>query len=577
MSLTDDILGGLMRPPRGRNRRISSNEQPNWNDGNFDMTVLPPGRVFEFPLLEGPGIINHIWFTSHAGGVSELNALSLRIYWDGREEPGVEVPLGDFFAVGQRPSVVESLPVQVSPTGSLTCYWRMPFAHSARIVITNDNPNRTSGLYWQVDWVQLDELPPDTAYFNARYRQEYPAAMGQDYLIADIEGSGQYAGTVMSITMAQDGWFGEGDDFFYIDGEEVPSLQGTGSEDYFNDAWGFRPRTSVWFGQPHWQGWLAGDSGVCYRWHVLDPVGFTRSLKVTMEHKGNHTDSEDAWYIERPDFFSSVAFWYQTGEPKPFGHLPGWPERCVPWIDQPLVRAFRQAETTGSAKVIVETMGFFGGRPALFWPNADPEASLTLPFTVEEEGRYAVRLIAFRSPRYGCFDIDLDGQVLQPSVDFAAPDFEEADLLLGTQTLSVGGHTLTFRAVPPAAGLPRRAAMRSVQYAPKGQSAEAQPLAVEKLRLLKLPPAAVREVKTDNEAHFIRLGIGRATYAYREAYGEMPASLETLVESGILATRYLKDENNYPLRSRLEDDRLVVESTAPDGWTHRWLGLDARR
>src|SRR3569832_2134331 len=122
-----DLLGALATLPKGRNRRISSNEQPNWNDGNFDMTRLAPGQVFEFPVLEGPGYINHIWFTSHAGGVNELNAISLRIYWDGREEPAVEVPLGDFFAVGQKPAVVESLPVQVSPTGALTCYWRMPF------------------------------------------------------------------------------------------------------------------------------------------------------------------------------------------------------------------------------------------------------------------------------------------------------------------------------------------------------------------------------------------------------------------------------------------------------------------
>src|SRR5438876_5226221 len=165
MSLFDDPLGRLAAPPVGRSRRISSNEQPNWNDGNFDMTRLAPGQVFELPVLRGPGVINHIWMTSHAGGVGELDSISLRIYWDGRAEPGVEVPLGEFFAVGQgRPAVVESLPVQVSPTGSLTCYWRMPFERSARIVITNDNPDRGSGLYWQVDWVELEALPQDTAY-----------------------------------------------------------------------------------------------------------------------------------------------------------------------------------------------------------------------------------------------------------------------------------------------------------------------------------------------------------------------------------------------------------------------------
>jgi hypothetical protein len=230
-------LGALVAPPTGRNRRISSNEQPNWNDGNMDRTWLQPGEVLEMPLLKGPGVITHIWFTSHSGLVNELNSLSLRIYWDGRKEPGVEAPLGEFFAVGQgKPAVVESVPVQVSPTGALTCYWRMPFAKSARIVIRNDNPDRGTGLYWQVDWRELDSLPPDTGYFHARYRQEYPAVMGRDYLIADLAGRGQYVGTVLSITLAQDGWFGEGDDFFYIDGEKIPSLQGTGSEDYFNDA-----------------------------------------------------------------------------------------------------------------------------------------------------------------------------------------------------------------------------------------------------------------------------------------------------------------------------------------------------
>ena len=565
MSIFGDLLGALAAPPQGRNRRISSNEQPNWNDGNFDMTPLVPGQVLELPELRGPGVINHIWLTSHAGGVNELNALSLRIYWDGRAEPGVEVPLGEFFAVGQgKPAVVDSIPVQVSPTGSLTCYWRMPFAESARIVITNDNPDRTSGLYWQVDWVEFDALPPETPYFHARYRQEYPALMGRDYLIADIEGRGQYVGTVMSVTMAQDGWFGEGDDFFYIDGEEIPSLQGTGSEDYFKDAWGFRTRNSLWFGQPRWQGWKAGDGGICYRWHVLDPVGFTQSLKVTMEHKGNRDDPTEAWYIERPDYFNSIAYWYQTGEPKPFGSLPPWSARCVPWQNHHLVRAFRHAVLTpgsggGKAEPVkVQTTGFFGGRPALAWPNTEPGACLSLPFTVEEEGRYAVRLIALCAPGSGLFDLELDGRKVLSSVNFAAPEESETDLLLGTHRLHAGEHTLAFRALP----------------APGGT---ARPLALEMLRLLKLPPEAVREVKTHNEAHFVRLGIGRAVYAYRLAYGELPASLEALVESGIMEPRYLSDENGFVLVSRREEECLAVESPVPNGWKHRWFGLDARR
>lgn len=515
------------------------------------MTVLAPGQVFELPLIAGCGYINHIWMTSHAGGMNELNALSLRIYWDGREEPDVEAPLGEFFAVGQgTPNVVESFPVQVSPTGSLSCYWQMPFAESARIVICNDNPNRSSGLYWQVDWVELDSIPPDTSYFHARYRQEYPAIMGQDYLIADLEGEGQFVGTVMSLTLAQDGWFGEGDDFFYIDGEEIPSLQGTGSEDYFNDAWGFRPRTSAWFGQPRWQGYLAGDSGVFYRWHILDPVGFRKSLKVTMEHKGNQPESEDGFFIERPDFFSSIAYWYQTGLPKPFGKLPSFPERCVPWKQNHLVRAFRFAAPSEGTTLKVNTQGFFGGRPILEWGGATPNATLEIPFTLAEGGVHAIRLTALTAPTQGTFEVSLDGEILLAKVSFKAGEDAECDLLLGTHSVAEGSHTLLFRCLEP--GL----------------------LCVELLRLLLLPPEGKREVKDHNEAHFIRLGIGRATYAFRLAYDVLPDSLEALVESGIMPSRFLQDENFHPLRSYREGEYLVVEAKE---WKHSWLGLDARR
>jgi hypothetical protein len=556
MSVFEGALGALTQAPVGRNRRVSSNEQPNWNDGNFDMTWLEPGEELEFPTLQGPGVINHMWMTSHSGGMNELNALSLRIYWDGRDAPDVEVPLGDFFATGERPAVVESMPVQVGPTGSLTCYWRMPFAESARIVVTNDNPARATGLYWIVDWVELDSLPPDTGHFCAKYRQEYPAVMGRDYLLADLKGRGQYIGTVMSFTLAQDGWFGEGDDFFYIDGEEIPSLQGTGTEDYFNDAWGYRPRTSAWFGQPRWQGHEAGDSGICYRWHVLDPVGFSESLKVTIEHKGNRAAAEEAWYIERPDFVSSIAYWYQIGEPTPFGDLPGYPERSAPWTACNLVSTVRDAAASVGS-VDVQATGLFGGRPTLRWGDHGVGATMTLPFAVDEDGRYAVRLQAFRTADSGAYDIALDGDTALLGECLQADDFAEADLLLGTHDLSAGPHTITFTATD-------------------GGAEPTASLTIEALRWLKLPAEVDREPKTHNEAHFIRLGIGRGVYSYRLAYGELPTTLGSLVRAGVMLPRYLDDENGYALISRVEDGRFVVESTAPGGWTHAWTGRDAR-
>ena len=553
-----DVLGPLGFWPEGRNRRVSSNQQPEWHSENLDMNWLMPGESVNMPVLEGPGVITHIWFTSHSGWVNELNSLTLRIYYDDVKGPGVEVPLGDFFAVGQgKPALVNSIPVQVSPTGSLTCYWRMPFREKARIVVTNDNPDRSTGLYWQVDWVQLQDLPPETPYFYARYRQEYPAVAGRDYLLADLKGSGHYVGTVMSVTLGQNGWFGEGDDFFYIDGEEVPSLQGTGSEDYFNDAWGFRTRTGPWFGQPRWQGDAAGDSGVCYRWHLLDPVHFTKSLKVAIEHRGNRDESEDGFFLERPDFFSSVAYWYQTGEPKTtFPPLPSWHERCVPWQHHHLVKTYRYAKTSGKTKVEVQTQGFFGARPILAWPNKEPGTVLTLPFALSEDGRFAVRLTAANGPHNGTYDVELNGKKVL-TADFRSPEDGETDLVLGTHELGKGDHTLAFRATESADHVGS--------------------LGVEILRLLKLPPEAKRTERTHHEAHFIRLGIGRALYAYRLAFDTLPDTLETLVERGFMPARYLRDENNLPLKSWRDGDAMVVESPGKDHWRHSWKGLDARR
>ena len=550
-----DHLSPMGPAPVGRNRRVSSNQQPGWHTENLDMTWLQPGQSIEMPLLEGPGIITHMWFTSHAGWVGELNALSLRIYWDDQKEPGVETPLGDFFAIGQgKPAVVESVPVQVSPTGAMSCYWRMPFAKSARIVVTNDNPDRGAGLYWQVDYTQVDALPANTPHFHARYRQSYPATMGRDYTFAELTGRGQYVGTVMSVTMAQEGWFGEGDDFFYVDGEEVPSLQGTGSEDYFNDAWGFRPRTSHWFGSPRWQGDSAGDAGVGYRWHLPDAVNFSKSLKVEIEHKGNRDVDTEGFFVERPDFFSSVAFWYQEGEPAPWAPLPAWKDRRIPWDQQHFVKAFLKAQTTGDAKVKIDTSGLFGARPVVLWPNKAAGAVLTFPFEVAADGRYAVRLTMATAPTYGGYDVEFDGKRIAIA-DFRSPENAESDLLLGTHVLTKGNHTISFRATSDRVG----------------------PMAVEMLRWLKLPPEAVRAVKTHHEAHFVRLAIGRALYAYRLAYGQLPDSPETLVKSGIMSPRYLQDENDKPLKWRREGDFMVVESNGPEPWTHRWTGLDPRR
>src|SRR6185295_4359471 len=165
--------------------------------------------------------------------------LRLRVYYDGSPVPSVDAPLGDFFAVGhgfERP--VRSLMVRDSSEGrSRNSYWPMPFRKSCRITITNEGRRRVANLYYHVDWQKLEALPETTPYFHARYRQALPNSGGKPYEVLAVSGRGHYVGTVLSVVQAEAGWFGEGDDFFFVDGEAVPSIEGTGSEDYFNDAW----------------------------------------------------------------------------------------------------------------------------------------------------------------------------------------------------------------------------------------------------------------------------------------------------------------------------------------------------
>jgi len=188
--------------------------------------------------LTGPGEVRHIWATVSSTDRQWRRLLVLRIFFDGAESPSVECPVGDFFLAGNamRSEVHSSLPIETSGYGkNLNSYWHMPFHKSARVEITNDTPQKL-WLYFYIDWL-AGPVPQDALLFHARYRQEYPARPWEWYWFANITGAGNYVGTVLSTFNELDGWFGEGDDHFYIDGARTPQLVGTGTEDYFCDGW----------------------------------------------------------------------------------------------------------------------------------------------------------------------------------------------------------------------------------------------------------------------------------------------------------------------------------------------------
>ena len=357
------VWGGSMedlaRPIDGRSMRETSTHKIG-PDGKFDPKGKPdpnsnwdnknvaPGETRVLMDVKGPGVVTHIWITflgpePHTwarDGSANHQEMLLRMYWDGEEKPAVEAPVGDFFAnsFGKRNEVI-SLPVIVEDADSYNCFWHMPFRKSARIEIINQSEKPISLLYYNIDWIKKD-VPVDTPYFYAQYRQEYPAENGKDYVLLETEGKGHYVGTVLSVRTRSPSWFGEGDEKIYIDGEKDASIWGTGTEDYFLSAWGLKTTGTPYFGVPYFDQWgIVGGHTSAYRWHVNDPIVFNKKIKVTFEHYGWMSPDENPDYKshswnEREDDYSSVAFWYQQGKPTFKARAPDAKKRTLPCLDE---------------------------------------------------------------------------------------------------------------------------------------------------------------------------------------------------------------------------------------------------
>ena len=289
---------------------------------------IPAGETFEVASIEGPGSIRHIWMTDDC---LENRRLIIRMYWDGSDIPSVEVPLGDFFAAADYMSYAQltSAPICVNPKRAFNCYWEMPFYQHCRITIENQHTADVT-LYYQVDYV-VGELPENCCYFHAQFRRTNPLPYQEVYTIVDgIEGSGQYVGTYMYWGMNNNGWWGEGEIKFYIDGDtDFPTICGTGTEDYFCGSYNFdvggryQEFCTPYAGVPK----ITRPDGLynanlrfsLYRWHIVDPIYFKQNLRVTIQALGWRSGGR---YLPRQDDISSVCYWYQDSICKNFPKLP---------------------------------------------------------------------------------------------------------------------------------------------------------------------------------------------------------------------------------------------------------------
>ncbi|MEP6802771.1 MAG: DUF2961 domain-containing protein [Acidobacteriota bacterium] len=443
----------------------SSSNNPDWNSNDDSKRPLA-GETTVLADLTGPGIVTHIWVTIAANEYAWPRLLRLRVYYDGSAEPSVDAPVGDFFGVGhgfERP--LNSLMVRNGSDGrARNSYWPMPFRKSCRITITNEGRRRVSSLYYHVDWEKVPSLPATTAYFHARYRQELPAKNdGKPYVFLDVKGRGFYVGTVLSVVQAEAGWFGEGDEHFYVDGQKTPSIEGTGSEDYFNDAWGLHVEEGPYFGVPVADGTGLGSRMTGYRWHLTDPVPFTKSLFFEIEHKGwtfNADGTVKSGFGERNDLMSSVAYWYQDGIatglwPVPYGsaRLPQGNAKQIE-VEQGIGQVKGEKGKTSVSKDL------FWSKDVLLFEAEGAGSKVEIPFEVEEEGDYELYAELARAPDYGIYTALLDGKkpeatVLehepgadvrpQTSVDgYTYETYVGYAYQVGWPHLTKGRHTLTF-------------------------------------------------------------------------------------------------------------------------------------
>jgi hypothetical protein len=345
-------LEELARYKEGVSRRISSYDR---TGANRDRVSIAPGETVDIANIPGSGVIKHIWLTWASTDPMFYRNAILRMYWDGETAPSVESPLGDVFGQGWGecyPYV--ALPLCATPERSVNCYLPMPFADGARIEIENDSEHPCRALFYYVDYEERRKPDENLGRFHAQWcrhvnspplRAEHPRGNAAanltdrfNHVFIDARGSGHYVGLNYYVDTPDPGWYGEGDDMFFIDGESwPPSLHGTGTEDYFNCS--FCPR-KVYL-HPYF-GYARVNDGMgflgrthCYRFHVEDPIIFRKSLRGSIEQGHANNVTMD---------LATVAYWYQSEPHKPFSPLPPRAGRQnMPSIGTDEIRRWREA------------------------------------------------------------------------------------------------------------------------------------------------------------------------------------------------------------------------------------------
>lgn len=240
--------------------------------------------------VDGAGIIQRMWFTVRDRSPEMMRSIRLRIYWDGESKAAVDVPFGDFFGYGLSEVVQFESALFSNPEGrSFNCMIPMPFRLAAKVVLTNESTKDIPEVFYDIDFMRLDQLEEDALYFHAFWTRQKTSELGADFeFLPEIEGKGRFLGVNMGVNADPaygNTWWGEGEVKMFLDNDrEFPTINGTGTEDYIGTAWGLGQFTNLFQGCT-----FANDSTkqyAFYRFHVPDIIGFHENFRATIQQIG---------------------------------------------------------------------------------------------------------------------------------------------------------------------------------------------------------------------------------------------------------------------------------------------------
>lgn len=252
--------------------------------GAFEM--VNPGETKTLLDIKGEGQIQRIWMTIDANPV-KLRSLRLQFYWDNSTKPAVDVPYGDFFGFNLGKGIPFQSALFSSGEGrSYNCYIPMPFKKAAKVLIINEG-KESAKLYYDIDFA-LQKNPVNSLYFHAYWNRNQSDKLGEDYVfLPKVQGKGRFLGVSVGVNTDSSygkSWFGEGEVKMYFDDDTLPTINGTGTEDYVGSAWGLGTFVNQYQGCT-----IANDSTGqfnFYRWHIPDQIYFYKNIKVSIQQIG---------------------------------------------------------------------------------------------------------------------------------------------------------------------------------------------------------------------------------------------------------------------------------------------------